>query len=138
MRYSEDGRGPGRWTLVTGATEVEETQSQARQARPPTPPAGRELAVIVPDVACRTRPSRTAWGWETLPVDRHVRTELADSSVAGDAWIFVLDYGCWALAAHTAAAGTDEHVLAIADRFLIGRGVVVREPSAGVHGLVEP
>lgn len=118
VRYSEDGRGRGRWTLVTGATEAEEEPSQSQQARPPAPPGGRELAVIGPNVACRTRPSRTAWSWETLPVDRHFRTERADTSVTGDAWVFVRDHGCWVLAEHTAVGHTDEHVLAIADRFL--------------------
>jgi len=118
VRYSEDGGGRGRWTVVTGATEVEEEPSQFREARPPPPPEGRELAVIGPDVACRTRPSRTAWSWETLPVDLHFRPERADTSVAGDAWVFVRERGCWVLAAHTAAGGADEHVVAIADRFL--------------------
>lgn len=118
LRYSQDGSGGGRWTVVGGAVEAGEEPSQSQWVEPPTPPEGRELAVIAPDAACRTRPSRTAWSWTILPTDHHFRTERADTSVAGDAWVFVRDRECWVLAEHTAAGGTDEHVLAIADRFL--------------------
>lgn len=88
------------------------------QSWPATPREGRVLAVIAPDVACRERPSRTAWAWTTLPIDLHFNTERADTAVAGDAWVFVHQHRCWVLAAHTATGGTDEHVLVIADRFL--------------------
>ena len=118
VRYSEDWSGRGRWTVVMGAPEGEEEPSRSRQVEPAAPPEGRELAVIAPEVACRARPSRTAWSWTILPVDLHFRTEQADTSVAGDAWVFVKEQGCWVLAAHTAAGGSDEHVLVIADRFL--------------------
>lgn len=118
VRYSGDGSGGGMWAVATEAPEVEEEPSSSRQAGSPTPSEGRDLAIIAPDVACRSRPSRTAWSWTILPIDHHFRTERADTSVAGDAWIFVVERRCWVLAEHTAAGGTNEHVLAIADRFL--------------------
>ena len=118
VEYSEDRSGQGMWTLVTGAPEVEEEPSNSRQSGSATPSGASDLAVIAPDVACRSRPSRTAWSGTILPVDLHFRTERADTGTAGDAWIFVRDYGCRVLASHTAAGGTDEHLLAIADRFL--------------------
>ena len=118
VTYSEDGSGLGRWRLVAGAPAVEDEAPASPRAGPATPREGRELAVIAPDIACRTRPLRTAWSWTTLPVDLHFRTERADTSVAGESWVFVPGQGCWVLAAHTAAGGTAEHVLALADRFL--------------------
>ena len=81
-------------------------------------PGGRELAIIAPDVACRIRPSRTASGPRALRLDLHFRTDRADTIVAGEAWVFYPPRECWVAAEHTAPGDTDEHVLAMADRFL--------------------
>ena len=136
VRYSEGRSGRGRWTVVMGAPEGEEEPSRSRQVESAAAPEGRGMAVIAPDVACRTRPSRTAWSWTTLPVDLHFRTERADTSVAGDAWVFVREQGCWVLAAHTATGGTDEHVLAIADRFLTSGEAWSFENHLRVHNVL--
>ena len=118
VRYSGDRSGRGMWAVVVEPPDLEEDPSESQQAGSATPAEGRELAIIAPDVACRSRPSRSAWSWTILPIDLHLRTERADTSVAGDTWVFVVEQGCWVLAEHTAAGGTNEHVLAIADRFL--------------------
>jgi len=88
------------------------------EVREPAPPGDRVLAVIAPDVACRSAPAadptiRTA----TLRLDHHFTAERADTTVSGDDWTFVFG-GCWVPASLTAPADSDEHVLAIADRFL--------------------
>ena len=84
----------------------------------PMPPGARELAIIAPDVACRGAP--TAEGslrGATLRLDYHFVAERPDTTVAGEDWTFVFD-DCWVRASLTAPADTDEHVLAIADRFV--------------------
>ncbi len=115
VRYSESPPGWGTWTVDEGAPG---------QGEPAPAPEGRELAVIAPDVACRVQPSRTAAGQPafarptTLRLDLHFRTDRPDTTVAGDAWVFYPPGDCWVAAAHTAPGDTDEHVFAIADRFL--------------------
>ena len=76
-----------------------------------------DLAIVAPDVACRPAPAEppTANG-PTLQLDYHFNTEHPDTVVAGEAWTFVFD-GCWMSKSLTAPGDTDEHVLAIADRF---------------------
>ncbi len=76
-----------------------------------------DLAIVAPDVACRPAPAEppTANG-PTLQLDYHFNTEHPDTVVAGEAWTFVFD-GCWVSKSLTAPGDTDEHVLAIADRF---------------------
>ena len=76
-----------------------------------------ELAIVAPDVACRPAPAEppTANG-PTLQLDHHFNTGHPDTVVAGEAWTFVSD-GCWVSKSLTAPGDTDEHVLAIADRF---------------------
>ena len=90
----------------------------AREAPEATAPGARELAIIAPDVACRSAPAAdpTLRG-ATLRLDDHFTTERADTTVSGDDWTFVFDR-CWVPASLTAPAETDEHVLAIADRFV--------------------
>ena len=88
------------------------------QAREPAPPGARELAIIAPDVACRGAPATDPMlGGATLRLDHHFTAERADTTVSGDDWTFVFD-GCWVPAYLTAPADSDEHILAIADRFL--------------------
>jgi hypothetical protein len=77
------------------------------------------MAVIAPDVACRYRPSRTAYSYSrVLPLDFHFRTERADTSVAGEAWVHVGLWACWVPGEHTAAGDSEEHVMTMTDRFL--------------------
>ncbi len=127
VRYSESPPGWGTWTVEegtpgSGAERAEPGRAQPAEGAPA--PGGRELAVIAPDVACRVRPSRTAAGQPafarptTLRLDLHFRTDRPDTTVAGDAWVFYPPGDCWVAAAHTAPGDTDEHVLAMADRFL--------------------
>lgn len=79
-------------------------------------PEPRQLAIIAPGVSCRGAPSRTTRGYSIIPLDKHFATERPDTVVAGEAW--VRWGGCWIPRAETAAGDTDDHVLAIADRFL--------------------
>ena len=76
-----------------------------------------DLAIVAPAVACRPAPAEppTANG-PTLQLDYHFNTGHPDTVVAGEAWTFVFD-GCWVSKSLTAPGDTDEHVLAIADRF---------------------
>ena len=76
-----------------------------------------DLAIVAPDVACRPAPAEppTANG-PTLQLDYHFNTGHPDTVVAGEAWTFVFD-GCWVSKSLTAPGNTDEHVLAIANRF---------------------
>ena len=117
VRSSEDRWGGRTWTVNEGAFEGDVGPPESQQVEQAMPREGRELAVIAPDVGCRVRPSRTASGLSTLTVDHHFQTDRADTTVAGEAWVHVRA-GCWVLAAHTAPGDSDEHVLAIADRFL--------------------
>ena len=92
-------------------------------ATPPDPavPAEqvREFAVIASDVVCRGEPSRTVSGYWVARLDHHFATERPDTIVDGEAWVAVPEGGgCWIPRSQTAPAGTDSHVLAIADRFL--------------------
>lgn len=87
-----------------------------------TPPRrsaeGRELAIIAPDAACRAAPAaRGTQRGATLRLDQHFTAERADTTVSGEDWTFVRE-GCWVPASETAPGGTDEHVRAIADRFM--------------------
>ena len=119
----------------------ESPETEADQEDPGPPAETRELAIIASGVACRSRPSRTARAWWTLDLDYHFSTERPDTSVAGEAWVSVRGRDCWVDGSHTAPAGTDEHVLAIADRFLTsGEGrtldgtLRVYNVLAGRHG----
>ncbi|MDE2754169.1 MAG: hypothetical protein OXI83_16480 [Gemmatimonadota bacterium] len=88
------------------------------EVREPPPPGDRALAIIAPDVACRSAPAASPTPRAaTLRLDHHFTPERADTTVSGDDWTFVFD-GCWVPASLTAPADSDEHVLAIADRFL--------------------
>ena len=118
VRYSEDRWGRGTWTVSERALEGDVGPAESRQPEPATPDEGRELAVIAPDVACRYRPLRAVFNSRVIPVDFHFRTERADTSVAGETWVHVRPQGCWVPAGYTAPGDTEEHVLAIADRFL--------------------
>ena len=78
---------------------------------------GRELAIIAPDVPCRSAPAaRGSLRGSTLRLDHHFTTE-ADTTVSGESWTLVQD-GCWVPTSQTAPSDADEHVRAIADRFL--------------------
>lgn len=119
VTYSEDRRGNGWWTMAVAAREREAEPSQSRPIERATRPDGREMAIIAPDVACRSRPSRTAYYHaNALPLDFHFRAERPDTIVAGDAWVHVGLWGCWVLREHTAPGESEEHVVTIADRFL--------------------
>ena len=79
----------------------------------------RELAIIVPGVACRREPSRTATGYAVRRLGRHFTTGGPDTIVAGEAWVSASRWSpCWIPRSETAPAGGDGHLLAIADRFL--------------------
>lgn len=79
----------------------------------------RELAVIAPDVVCRMQPSRTVSGYWVARLDEHFTTDRPDTVAGGEPWVAVPNWwGCWIPLSETAPAGTAEHVLAIADRFL--------------------
>ena len=117
VRYSEYPSGWGMWTVDegdpgTGAGPGEPGQDE----RAPVPEA-RDPAIIALDVACRIRPLPTASGPRALRLDLHFRTDRADTTVAGEAWVFYPPGECWVAAAHTAPGDTDQHVLATADRF---------------------
>ena len=118
VRYSEDQWGLGTWTAVEGAVVGDAGPADSQRVEPATPPEGRELAVIAPDVACRVDPRRTGQASRVLPVDYHFRTDRSDTAVAGESWVHVRPHGCWVPAALAAPADTDEHVLTIADRFV--------------------
>ena len=78
-----------------------------------------ELAIIASGVSCRVEPSRTARGYTVFPLDTHFMTERPDTVAGGEAWVSIPNWwGCWVPLSETAPAGKDEHVLAIADRFL--------------------
>ncbi len=51
-------------------------------------------------------------------MDFHFRTDRADTSVAGEAWVHVGLRGCWVLGEHTAPGDSEEHVMAMTDRLL--------------------
>ena len=88
------------------------------EVREPAPPGARQLAIIAPDVPCRSAPGADVrLGAATLRLDHHFTAARADTTVSVDDWTFVFD-GCWVPASLTAPADSDEHVLAIADRFL--------------------
>ncbi|MCY4574299.1 MAG: hypothetical protein OXF01_16065 [Gemmatimonadetes bacterium] len=79
----------------------------------------RELAVIASDVVCRSEPSRTASGYAVVRLDEHFTPDRPDTVAGGEAWVAVPNWsGCWIPRSDAAPAGTAEHVLAIADRFL--------------------
>ena len=115
VRYSEGPSGRGIWTLSAQVPAVRPEPGRGESA---SAPQGSELAVIVPDAACRARPSRTSSGPTALRLDLHFWTDRADTVVAGESWVLHPREECWVLAAHTAPGDTDEHVLLIADRFL--------------------
>ena len=119
VAYSEGGSGDGSWTMVPAAHELEAEPSRSPPAERPTRFGSADMAVIAPDVACRHRPSRTAYSYSRiLPLDFHFRTERADTSVAGEAWVHVGLRGCWVLGEHTAPGDSEEHVMAMTDRLL--------------------
>ena len=118
VRYSEDPSGSGTWTVEERGTGTGARPGEPGHNEPVPVREGRELAIIAPDVACRIRPSRTASGPRALRLDLHFRTDRADTTVAGDAWVFYPPGECWVAAAHIAPADTDEHVLTMAERFL--------------------
>lgn len=118
VRYSGDGRGRGTWTAEAAAHEADRRPLESQQVAPAIPDERRELAVVVNDVACPGEPGRAASSWTILGLDFHFRADRPDTTVDGRRWVFVRDHQCWVPAAHTAPAATDEHVLAIADRFL--------------------
>ena len=90
---------------------------QSGDARETVPPGARELAIIAPDVACRSAPAADgSLRGATLRLDHHFVAERADTTVAGEDWTFVFD-GCWVRASLTAPTDNDEHVPAIAARF---------------------
>ncbi|WP_419949735.1 hypothetical protein [Candidatus Palauibacter sp.] len=104
--------------VATLSRPLEEPQPTRGGESEPTPET-RELAIISPGVSCRRRPSRRSRGEVVLRVDEHFTTAGPDTVVAGDAWVSVRGWGpCWVPRAVTAPADTDDHVLAIADRFL--------------------
>ncbi|MDE2974996.1 MAG: hypothetical protein OXU64_09830 [Gemmatimonadota bacterium] len=118
VRYSENPSGWGMWTVDEGGPRTGAGPGEpGRDERAPAPEA-RDLAIIAPDVACRIRPLPTASGPRTLRLDLHFGTDRADTIVAGEAWVFYPPGKCWVVAAHTAPGDTDQHVLAMADRFL--------------------
>ena len=121
VRYSEGESGWGAWTVdaESPAVDVQPSDREREHVEATTPPGGRELAIIAPDVACRFRPARTASGPRALRMDLHFRTERPDTVVAGEAWVFYPPGDCWVAAAHTAPGDTDEHVQMIVDRFLM-------------------
>ena len=116
VRYQESVSGRGTWTFNDDAAQADVGLAEPERVTPA--PEGRELAVIAPDVACRVRPSRTASGSRALRMDLHFRTDRADTSVAGEAWVFYPPGSCWVAAAHTLPGESEAHVQAIADRFL--------------------
>ena len=118
VRYSETPSGWGTWTVEEGGTGTGARPGEPRHNERGPVPEGRELAIIAPDVACRIRPSRTAYGPRALRLDLHFRTDRADTTVASEAWVFYPPGECWVAAAHTAPGDTDQHVLAMADRLL--------------------
>lgn len=123
IRYSVDRWRSGTWTVVQEETvpaAVPAPRQEEFEVRPEEPetPEGRELAIVASAVACRARPSPEAEGWGRLPLDNHFRTTRADTTAAGEAWVFVPQRRCWVAARHTAEGGTDEHVSMIVDRFL--------------------
>ena len=86
--------------------------NDARERLEPT-----EWAIVAPDVACRSTPARFPTANALLlPLDYHFNAECPDTVVAGETWTFVFD-GCWVRKSLIAPGDTDEHVLAIADRF---------------------
>ena len=121
VRYSGDASGRGTWTVnaESPTVDVQPSNREREQVEATTPPGGRELAIIAPNVACRFRPERTASGPRALRMDLHFQTERADTVVAGEAWVFYPPGDCWVAAAHTAPGDTDEHVQTIVDRFLM-------------------
>lgn len=116
IRYSRNRLGWGTWTVARGGMEPAAPLS-LREETPEDPPEARELAIIAPGVACRERPSPRARG-RSLPIDSHFSTVRADTSVAGETWVFVRSSACWVAARHTASGDTDEHVSMIVERFL--------------------
>lgn len=115
IRYSKNRWGRGTWTVVQGGMEA--AAPPFKEEEPADAPNTRRLAIIAPGVACRERPSPDAPG-RPLPVDSHFSTVRADTSVAGEAWVFVGPHSCWVAARHTEPGGTDEHVSTIVERFL--------------------
>lgn len=102
-----DGAGGG------GAGERVEVEDRAEM------PAGdRDLAVIAPGVSCRSAPSRTARGYSMLGPSEHFSTDRPDTVVDGEAWVSVPNWACWVPRSLTAPAGSEDHLLAIADQFL--------------------
>ena len=121
LQVVETGRLAARDPLVLAWLEsLGEEAGGAIQTRttPEPPPGARELAIIVPDAACRSAPAaRGTLRGATLRLDHHFATERANTTVSGEDWTFVFD-GCWVLASQTAPGDSDEHLLAIADGFL--------------------
>ncbi len=119
VTYSEGGSGDGSWTMAVTAYEPESEPPRSQPVERATRPERGEMAVIAPDVACRSRPSRTAYSYShVLPLDFHFLTDRADTSVAGGAWVHVGRWGCWVLGEHTAPGDSEEHVMAMTRRLL--------------------
>lgn len=101
--------------------EAEEGVSEqgAEAGQDPGVVATRELAVIARGVPCRSAPSRAARGNSPLLLGVPFTTDRPDTIVDGEAWVSGSRWrDCWVPRSLTAAAGSEEHVLAIADHFL--------------------
>lgn len=100
------------------AAEVPAPAAPAEETAPVPARRTRPLAIIGVDVLCRAEPTMepTLRG-AVLPLDYHFSTERADTTAGGRAWTHVPGRNCWVQTSQTAPGDTDEHVLAIADRF---------------------
>ena len=130
------GRSGWAWTVGSGGLEVPDERYREDRRSGNVTQAG-ELAIIAFDVLCDERPSSETTVWaKRLPLDYHFSTGRADTTVGGEAWTFVRERRCWVPRSTTAPGDTDEHVLAIADRFLSsseGRSI---ENFLRVHNLL--
>ena len=100
------------------AAEVPAPAAAAEETAPVPARRTRALAIIGVDVLCRAEPTMepTLRG-AVLPLDYHFSAERADTTAGGSAWTHVPGRNCWVQTSQTAPGDTDEHVLAIADRF---------------------
>lgn len=81
--------------------------------------ATRELAVVARGVRCRSVPSLSAPGQSRVLLGEPFTTDRPDTVVDGDAWVSASRWmDCWVPRSLTEVAGSEEHVLAIADHFL--------------------
>ena len=113
---------------TTGADERDKPDSHSET---------RALAITVPGVACRFVPSRTARTSSVHRLDTHFTTDRPDSIVDGEAWVSVPNWwGCWIPVSETAPSETDEHLIAIADRFLASGGGRTLDHSLRVYNVL--